>query len=62
MSHAILAKFEQNRNLRELLLATGDEELIHESNSDLFWGRNKDGTGDNRLGVILMDIREALRS
>jgi N-glycosidase YbiA len=61
MRQAIRAKFDQNRKLRELLLATADEELLHESNSDLFWGRNRDGAGDNRLGVILMDIRQGLR-
>jgi len=61
MWRAVQAKFEQNRRLRELLLATGDEELIHESGIDLIWGRNPDGVGDNRLGVILMEVRQALR-
>ena len=61
MRRAIRAKFEQNRELRELLLETGDEELIHESRSDLFWGRTLDGKGENRLGLILMEIRQALR-
>jgi ribA/ribD-fused uncharacterized protein len=61
MRSALRAKFEQNRRLRELLLATGDEELVHESGSDLFWGRSRDGAGENRLGQILMEVREALR-
>jgi predicted NAD-dependent protein-ADP-ribosyltransferase YbiA (DUF1768 family) len=34
MRRAVRAKFEQNRQLRELLLATGDEELIHQASSD----------------------------
>jgi len=62
MRLAIRAKFEQNRRLRESLLATGDEELIHESGSDPFWGRSRDGIGENRLGEILMSVREELRS
>ncbi len=61
MGQAIRAKFEQNRQLRELLLATGDEELVHESSTDLFWGRSRDGAGDNRLGLILMTVRQELR-
>jgi ribA/ribD-fused uncharacterized protein len=61
MRRAIWAKFEQNRQLRELLLATGDEELVHESRSDRFWGRNRDGAGENRLGAILIEVRQSLR-
>jgi hypothetical protein len=61
MRRAVRAKFEQNRRVRELLLATGDEELVHETSSDLFWGRSPEGVGDNRLGAILMEVRQALR-
>jgi N-glycosidase YbiA len=61
MRTAIRAKFGQNRRLLEMLLATGDEELVHQSESDPFWGRNREGIGDNRLGSILMEIRQGLR-
>jgi len=57
MERALYAKFEQNRRLRLQLLATGSEELIHYSSRDLFWGRNQEGMGDNRLGEIIMKIR-----
>jgi ribA/ribD-fused uncharacterized protein len=60
MRRAVRAKFEQNRRLRERLLATGGEELVHKSGTDLFWGRNQHGVGDNRLGLVLMEIREAI--
>ena len=61
MRQALEAKFTQNRRLWERLVATGDEELIHASESDLFWGKNRDGLGDNRLGVLLMEVRRALQ-
>lgn len=61
MRRAVRAKFEQNRRLRADLLATGDEELVHRSASDLYWGQSPDGTGENRLGVILMEVRTELR-
>jgi len=42
--------------LRELLLKTGNAELIEGNNwGDRFWG--VDGSGDNHLGEILMKIR-----
>ncbi len=61
MRRAIGAKFEQNGGLKSQLLATGSEELIHYSSRDLFWGRNEEGVGDNRLGRIIMEIRQKLR-
>lgn len=60
MRRAVSAKFQQNRRVRDLLLSAGDEELVHSSSSDLFWGQNDDGDGENILGKILMDVREEL--
>lgn len=56
------AKFTQNSELREALLATGDS-LLEENNwwGDLFWGTNMDGEGKNMLGKTLMAIRDMLR-
>lgn len=62
MYRAIKAKFEQNQGLRELLLATGDDELIPQSNSDFFWGAGEDGSGNNRLGSSLMESRALLQT
>lgn len=57
----VLAKFTQNADLRKQLLATGDEELV-EGNywHDTYWGVC-DGVGQNKLGKILMRVREELR-
>lgn len=56
------AKFTQNPYLTELILKTGDAELI-EGNwwGDKIWGMC-DGAGENRLGKILMRIREELKT
>jgi N-glycosidase YbiA len=60
MRHALRAKFTQNRRLRDRLVATGDSALVHASGSDLFWGQNAEGEGENRLGVLLMELRATL--
>lgn len=55
------AKFEQNENLRQQLIATGSEPL-EEGNTwgDRIWG-TVDGVGQNHLGKILMEIRNEYR-
>ncbi|CAN5406626.1 hypothetical protein BH10PLA2_BH10PLA2_20810 [soil metagenome] len=60
MRQAVAAKFAQNPALVERLRATGDEELIHESRTDRFWGRTQDNIGSHHLGVILMQVRAEL--
>ncbi len=61
MKECVLAKFTQNCDLREQLLATGNEELIEDSPIDRYWGCGADGTGQNNLGKVLMEIRALLR-
>ncbi|CAF1844460.1 NADAR family protein [Bacillus subtilis] len=62
MYEIVLAKFKQNRDLKKRLLATGTSELI-EGNTwgDVIWGMCK-GQGENKLGKILMRIRNELKS
>ena len=62
MRLAVRRKFETHDDLRAQLLATGDEELVETAPSDWFWGCGADGTGENRLGKILMELRDELRA
>jgi len=61
MYQACLKKYQTHREVRELLLATADEELIENAPSDYYWGCGRTGTGQNKLGQILMRVREELR-
>lgn len=61
MRQAVLAKFTQHEDLRTLLLATGDARIVEHTENDAYWGDGGDGTGQNMLGRILVDIRERLR-
>jgi len=68
MLSILQAKFFQNKDLAEKLLATGDIPLV-ESNTwhDNFWGRCSCGrcataTGVNALGLALMEVRRQIAS
>jgi len=61
MRRAVLAKFTQHKDLREILLSTGDEEIIENAPGDYYWGCGKTGTGQNKLGQILVEVREQLK-
>ena len=60
MREAVLAKFNQHADLRETLLATGDSTMVEHTKNDAYWGDGGDGSGKNRLGEILMLVRELL--
>ncbi|AFY82849.1 NADAR family protein [Oscillatoria acuminata] len=61
MRRAVLKKFQTHEDIRDILLGTGDEELVENSPIDYYWGCGKDGSGQNKLGQILMEVREILR-
>jgi ribA/ribD-fused uncharacterized protein len=62
MHEAVLAKFTRHADLRETLLGTGDATIIEHTENDRYWGDGGDGSGKNMLGVILMRVRDELRS
>ena len=62
VSHVVMfaldyAKYQQNPQARETLLATGDRYLYENSPTDLFWG-----PPCNVAGEILMEVRRCLRN
>ena len=63
MYDIVKCKFTQNSYLRDMLLDTGDRNIIEMNNwNDTFWGvSSKTGKGENHLGKILMKIREELK-
>jgi ribA/ribD-fused uncharacterized protein len=61
MRRAVLKKFQTHDEIREILLGTGEEELVENAPHDYYWGCGKDGSGRNQLGLILMEVREILR-
>ena len=62
MREALEAKFTQHPELRELLLNTGDAVLVEHTTNDSYWGDGGDGSGRNRLGLLLMEVRTQLRA
>ena len=61
MKEIVTAKFEQNEDLQQKLLDTGDA-YLEEGNTwgDRIWG-TVNGAGANNLGKILMEVRENIR-
>ncbi len=60
MLEAVRAKFAQHPKLAALLLSTGTARLVEHTKNDRYWGDGGDGSGKNRLGEILMRVREEL--
>ncbi|MEA5575877.1 NADAR family protein [Anabaena sp. UHCC 0451] len=61
MRKAVLCKFSTHIDIKEILLSTGDEEIVENSPIDFYWGCGSDGSGKNMLGQILMEVREIIR-
>lgn len=61
MWRAVLCKFQTHANIREILLATNNAYLVENTSHDYYWGCGADGSGQNRLGQILVAVRDHLR-
>lgn len=61
MFYIVTEKFRQNMTLAQWLIATGDEFLVEGNRwGDVYWGvdlRRSDAPGQNKLGEILMRVR-----
>lgn len=64
MRGVLRAKFTQHQDLQSLLLSTGDARLVEcatvDNEVNRLWGE-VNGIGKNMLGVLLMELRAALR-
>ncbi|TCP65779.1 NADAR family protein [Baia soyae] len=60
MRKAVLHKFRSHDDIRETLLSTADQFIVENSPIDYYWGCGADGSGQNRLGQILVEVREIL--
>src|SRR5260370_24860794 len=62
MLRGVLRKFETHADIRAVLLATVEELLVENAPRDYYWGCGADGSGQNKLGQVLMMVRAVLRS
>ena len=60
MLKCLRAKFTQHKDLREKLLDTGERHLIEHTSNDSYWGDGGDGSGQNKLGKLLMRVRKEI--
>ncbi len=58
MIRGLKAKLDTHPSIRLLLSSTMSRMLIENSPIDWYWGCGKDNRGKNRLGVLLMEIRD----
>jgi ribA/ribD-fused uncharacterized protein len=62
MLKALRLKFSQHDDLFNKLIATEDAELIEFAPwGDVYWGVDKNYQGQNKLGQLLMKVREEMR-
>ena len=62
MLTALRAKFTQHAALTQMLLQTAGSTLVEHTANDAYWGDGGDGSGQNRLGKLLMQVRDELRA
>ena len=62
MFQGVLRKFQIHADIRSVLLATGEELLVENAPKDYYWGCGADGSGQNKLGQVLMMVRALLHS
>lgn len=60
MLYVVREKFKQNMSLRNILVSTGNAHLVEDSPRDSYWGVGKNRDGQNKLGLILMQVRSEL--
>jgi len=61
MYEALFFKFLQHPKLRKELILTGDKILIEHTANDIYWADGGDGSGKNKLGILLMGLRDDIK-
>lgn len=61
MERALVDKYTRHLELRDLLLSTGESHIYEHTTNDCYWADCGNRTGKNRLGELLMKVRESLR-
>ena len=60
MLEALKAKFSQHPQLAKKLIETKNRRISEHTNNDNYWGDGGDDSGQNRLGELIMFVRESL--
>jgi ribA/ribD-fused uncharacterized protein len=60
MTRGVYIRCRTYPNLAEQLLATGDRQLVENSQYDYYWGCGRDRRGNNAYGKVLMNVRSKL--
>ncbi|MDX2248848.1 MAG: NADAR family protein [Bacteroidia bacterium] len=60
MKKALWAKTIQHEEVLQTLLSTGDLYLVEDAADDPYWGVGEDGKGQNRLGILWMEVRKMI--
>ena len=60
MLQGLFAKFLQHYELKVELLSTGNAEIVEHTENDSYWGDAGDGSGLNKLGLLLMKVRKEI--
>jgi ribA/ribD-fused uncharacterized protein len=60
MTRAVYTKCRTHQAIADMLLDTGDQQIVETSVYDYYWGCGRDGRGHNTYGVVLMAVRDKL--
>jgi ribA/ribD-fused uncharacterized protein len=61
MYEGLKSKFFQHPELRMEILKTNDALIVEHTNKDFYWGDGGDGSGKNKLGLLIMKVRDELK-
>jgi ribA/ribD-fused uncharacterized protein len=60
MTRAVYTKCRAHQEITDLLLSTGEKQIVDNSMYDYYWGCGRDWRGENVFGKVLMDVRNKL--